>query len=41
MIYGYFLFEEIPVTNTYIGALIIVISGLIIISRQKKVGVIK
>ena len=41
IVYGYFLFEEIPVTNTYIGALIIVISGLIIISRQKKIGVIK
>ena len=41
IVYGYFLFEEIPVINTYIGALIIVISGLIIISRQKKTGVIK
>ena len=41
ILYGYFLFDEVPSTNSYIGALIIVISGLIIISRQKKVGVIK
>jgi len=41
ILYGYFLFDEMPSTNTYIGALIIVISGLIIISRQKKIGVIK
>ena len=36
-----FLFDEVPSTNSYIGALIIIISGLIIISRQKKIGVIK
>ena len=41
ILYGYFLFDEVPLTNTYVGALIIVISGLIIISRQKKIGVIK
>nr|WP_320412858.1 DMT family transporter [Candidatus Pelagibacter bacterium] len=41
IIYGYFLFDEVPSTNSYIGALIIIISGLIIISRQKKIGVIK
>ncbi|MDB4070299.1 DMT family transporter [Candidatus Pelagibacter sp.] len=41
ILYGYFLFDEVPSINTYIGALIIVISGLIIISRQKKIGVIK
>ena len=41
ILYGYFLFDEVPSTNTYVGALIIVISGLIIISRQKKIGVIK
>ncbi len=41
IMYGYFLFEEVPATNTYIGALIIIISGLIIISRQKQIGVIK
>ena len=41
ILYGYFLFDEVPSTNTYMGAIIIVISGLIIISRQKKIGVIK
>ena len=41
ILYGYFLFDEVPSTNSYIGALIIVISGLIIISRQKKIGAIK
>ncbi|MDA8851459.1 DMT family transporter [Candidatus Pelagibacter sp.] len=41
ILYGYFLFDEVPSTNTYVGALIIVVSGLIIISRQKKIGVIK
>jgi len=41
ILYGYFLFDEIPSTNSYIGALIIVISGLIIISRQKQLGKIK
>ena len=38
ILYGYFLFEEVPSINSYIGALIIIISGLIIISRQKKLG---
>jgi len=41
ILYGYFLFDEVPSTNSYIGALIIVISGLIIISRQKQLGNIK
>jgi len=41
ILYGYFLFDEIPSINSYAGALIIVISGLIIISRQKKLGKIK
>ena len=41
ILYGYFLFDEVPSTNSYIGALIIVISGLIIISRQKQLGKIK
>jgi drug/metabolite transporter (DMT)-like permease len=41
ILYGYFLFDEIPSTNSYIGALIIIISGLIIISRQKQLGKIK
>jgi drug/metabolite transporter (DMT)-like permease len=38
MLYGYFLFDEVPSTNSYIGAIIIIISGLIIISRQKQLG---
>jgi len=41
IIYGYFLFNEIPTKNSYIGALIIITSGLIILSRQKKLGKIK
>ena len=41
ILYGYFLFDETPSNNSYIGALIIVISGLIIISRQKQLGKIK
>ncbi|MDC1032851.1 DMT family transporter [Candidatus Pelagibacter sp.] len=41
ILYGYFLFNEIPNTNTYIGALLIVVSGLIIISRQRKLGQLK
>ncbi|MDA9177925.1 DMT family transporter [Candidatus Pelagibacter sp.] len=41
ILYGYFYFNEIPNTNTYIGAIMIVISGLIIISRQKHLGKIK
>jgi len=41
IIYGYFLFDEVPSTNSYIGALIIITSGLIIISRQKQIGAIK
>jgi len=41
ILYGYFLFDEVPSANTYVGALIIVVSGLIIISRQKKIGAIK
>ena len=41
ILYGYFLFDEVPSNNSYIGALIIIISGLIIIFRQKKLGKIK
>jgi len=41
ILYGYFLFDEVPSTNSYIGAITIIISGLIIISRQKKLGKIK
>ena len=41
IIYGYFLFDEIPSSNSYIGASIIIVSGLIIITRQKQIGAIK
>ena len=41
ILYGYFYFGEIPNNNTYIGAVLIVISGLIIITRQKQLGKIK
>ncbi len=41
ILYGYFYFNEIPNINTYIGAIMIIISGLIIISRQKQLGKIK
>ena len=41
ILYGYFIFNELPRMNTYIGALMIVVSGLIIISRQKQLGKIK
>lgn len=41
ILYGYFYFGEIPNTNTYVGAVLIVISGLIIITRQKQLGKIK
>ena len=41
ILYGHFYFGEIPNINTYIGAVLIVISGLIIITRQKQLGKIK
>ena len=41
ILFGYFIFNEIPRMNTYLGALLIIFSGLIIISRQKKLGRIK
>ena len=41
LLYGFFLFDEVPSANSYIGGLIIIISGLIIISRQKQLGKIK
>jgi len=41
ILYGYFLFSEIPSANSYIGAIIITISGLIIILRQKQLESIK
>ncbi|NCX65375.1 MAG: EamA/RhaT family transporter, partial [Proteobacteria bacterium] len=41
ILFGYFIFNEIPRMNTYIGAFMIVVSGLIILSRQKQLGKIK
>lgn len=41
ILYGYFFFNETPEYNTYLGAVMIVISGLIIIMRQKQLGKIK
>jgi len=41
VLFGYFIFNEIPRMNTYVGAFMIVVSGLIIISRQKQLGKIK
>jgi drug/metabolite transporter (DMT)-like permease len=41
IILGYFMFNEIPSLNMVIGSLIIIGSGIFIILRQKKVGIIK
>jgi len=41
IIYGYFMFNEIPKLNTFIGGLMIIVSGLIIILREKQIGKIK
>ena len=41
MLFGYLILNEIPSTNMVIGALIISISGLFVINRQKKLGKIK
>lgn len=41
IIYGYFMFNEIPKLNTFIGGLMIILSGLIIILREKQIGKIK
>ena len=41
ILYGYFFFNETPEYNTYLGAVMIIISGLIIILRQKQLGRIK
>jgi drug/metabolite transporter (DMT)-like permease len=38
--YGYFFFNEIPSLNMIIGSSIVVASGLFIIYRQKKIGII-
>ena len=41
MLFGYLILNEIPSTNMIIGALIISISGLFVINRQKKLGKIE
>ena len=41
IILGYFIFNEIPAFNMIIGSLIIISSGIFIILRQKKIGIIK
>ena len=41
MLFGYLILNEIPSMNMIIGALIISISGLFVINRQKKLGRIK
>jgi len=38
IVYGYLIFNEIPKLNTFIGGLMIIISGLIIILREKHLG---
>jgi drug/metabolite transporter (DMT)-like permease len=40
IMYGYFFFNEIPSLNMIIGSSIVVASGLFIIYRQKKIGII-
>ncbi len=39
MLFGYVYFNEVPSLNMIIGATIIVLSGLFIIQREKKIGV--
>ena len=41
IILGYFVFNEIPALNMILGSLIIMGSGIFIILRQKKIGIIK
>ena len=41
IILGYFVFNEIPALNMILGSLIIISSGIFIILRQKKIGIIK
>jgi drug/metabolite transporter (DMT)-like permease len=40
IILGYFIFNEIPSLNMVLGSLIIMGSGIFIILRQKKIGII-
>ena len=41
MIFGYLLLGEVPSYNMIIGAIIISLSGLFVIKRQKELGKIK
>ena len=41
IILGYFIFNEVPALNMILGSLIIMGSGIFIILRQKKIGIIK
>ena len=41
IILGYFIFNEIPALNMILGSIIIIGSGIFIILRQKKIGIIK
>ena len=41
MIFGYLVLNEIPSTNMIVGAIIISLSGLFVIRRQKKLGKIE
>ena len=38
MVFGYLILNEVPSTNMVIGALIISVSGLFVINREKKLG---
>jgi drug/metabolite transporter (DMT)-like permease len=40
IVYGYLFFNEIPSHNMIIGCIVVVLSGLFIIHRQKKIGII-
>ncbi len=40
IVYGYLFFDEIPSHNMIIGCIVVVLSGLFIIHRQKKIGII-
>ena len=41
MIFGYIILKEIPTLNMIIGAIIITLSGMFVIKRQKDLGKIE
>ncbi len=41
MIFGYLILGETPTYNMIIGAIIITLSGLFVIKREKEIGKIK